>query len=166
MSQAAIDKKMVQVEALIEKMKQAPAIVLVNYRGLSVSEVTELRSQLYESDCELKVIQNNITRRAVESLGYHDLASDLVGPNAVAFSYSDSVAAAKIIHEFAKDHPALELKMGVVDNEVLSVEQMTQLAQIPSREVLLTMFAGGIIQPIKEVAIGLNMHIEKLESNQ
>lgn len=166
MSQAAIEKKALQVEALVEKMKQTPAIVMVNYRGLSVEDVTTLRGQLYDNDCELKVIKNNITRRAAEALGYDALVADLVGPTAVAFSNSDSVAAAKVLYEFAKEHPALELKAGILDGEVLGVEQVQQLAQIPSREALLTMFAGGILQPIKEVAIGLNMHIENLESNQ
>jgi large subunit ribosomal protein L10 len=166
MSQAAIEKKSQEVATLVEKMKATPAVVMVNYRGLTVEEVTELRGQLYDSDCELKVIKNNITRRAVESLGYDGIVSDLVGPNAVAFSNSDSVAAAKVLYEFAKDHPALELKSGIVDGEVLSLEHLQQLAQIPSREALLTMFAGGLIQPIKQVAIGLNMHIENLESTQ
>ena len=166
MSQAAIEKKALQVDALVEKMKQTPAVIMVNYRGLSVEDVTTLRSQLYDNDCELKVIKNNITRRAAEALGYDSLLTDLVGPNAVAFSNSDSVAAAKVLYEFAKDHPALELKAGILDGEVLGVDQVQQLAKIPSREALLTMFAGGLLQPIKEVAIGLNMHIENLETNQ
>lgn len=166
MSQAAIEKKAHDVETLVEKMKQTPAVVMVNYRGLTVEDVTELRGQLYENDCELKVIKNNITRRAVEALGHGSITDDLVGPNAVAFSNSDSVAAAKILYEFAKEHPALELKAGIVDGEVMTVDQVKQLAQIPSREALLTMFAGGLIQPIKEFAIGLNMHIENLESHQ
>lgn len=166
MSQAAIERKAQQVDALVEKIKQTPAVVMVNYRGLTVEEVTNLRSELYANDCELKVIKNNITRRAAEALGYDALMDDLVGPNAVAFSNSDSVSAAKILYEFAKDHPVLELKSGIVDGEVMNLDQINQLAQIPSREALLTMFAGGLLQPIKEVAIGLNMHIENLESNQ
>lgn len=164
MSQKAIERKAFEVEALTEKIKSTPSIVLLNYLGLTVEEVTQLRSQLYENDCEMKVIKNNIIKRAAIAAGYDSLVDDLAGPNAIAFSNSDSVSAAKVIYEFAKDHPELELKSGVVDQNVLDVAQMQQIAQIPSREALLTMFAGGILQPIKEVAIGLNMHIENLES--
>lgn len=164
MSQKAIERKAFEVEALTEKIKSTPSIVLVNYLGLTVEEVTKLRSELYDNDCEMKVIKNNIIRRAVMAAGYDALVDDLTGPNAVAFSNSDSVSAAKIIYEFAKEHPALEIKSGVVDQNVMDTSQMQQIAQIPSREALLTMFAGGILQPVKEVAIGLNMHIENLES--
>jgi len=164
MSQKAIEKKAFEVEALAEKIKNTPSIVLVNYLGLTVEEVTQLRSQLYENDCEMKVTKNNIIKRAVIAAGYDRLVDGLSGPNAIAFSNSDSVSAAKVIYEFAKDHPKLELKSGIVDQNVLDTAQMAQIAQIPSREALLTMIAGGLLQPIKEVAIGLSMHIENLES--
>ncbi len=164
MVRKAIEKKIFEVEALTEKMKSVPSIVVVDYLGLTVEQVTDLRRQLYGSNCELKVIKNNIIRRAAIAAGLEGLADGLVGPSAVAFSNEDSVAAAKILFNFAKQNDALKLKKGTVDSQVLSLEQVQQLAQTPSRETLLTMIAAGLLQPIKEVAIGLNMHIENLES--
>ncbi len=89
----------------------------------------------------------------------------LTGPNAVALSHEDAVSAAKVIHDFAKDHKKLELKVGVVDGEYMDNERIKIIATLPNREELLTMFAGGLLQPIKEVAIGLTMHIENLEES-
>lgn len=163
MVRKAIEKKIFEVEALTEKMKSVPSFVIVDYLGLTVEAVTTLRRQLFDAKCEFKVIKNNIIRRAAITAGLDDLADGLVGPSAVAFSNEDPVAAAKILYEFAKSHNALKLKKGTVDSQVLSVEQVQQLAQTPSRETLLTMFAAGLLQPIKEVAIGLQMHIENLE---
>lgn len=163
MVRKAIEKKIFEVETLSEKMKSVPSLVIVDYLGLTVAEVTDLRSQLYEANCEFKVIKNNIIRRSAIAAGLDGLADGLVGPSAVAFSNEDPVAAAKILYEFAKTHDALKLKSGTMEAMVLDLEGVQQLAQTPSRETLLTMFAAGLLQPIKEVAIGLNMHIENLE---
>ena len=165
MSQKAIEQKQLLVEALTEKIKSTPSVVILDYLGLTVEEVTKLRVELYNNNCEMKVIKNNITRRAAEAAGFGEMVEHLVGPNAVAFSNSDSVSAAKVIHDFAKDHKNLELKVGIVDGVFMNHEQITTIATIPSRETLLTMFAGGLLQPIKEVAIGLTMHIENLEQS-
>lgn len=163
MVRKAIEKKIFEVETLTEKMKSVPSFIVVDYLGLTVEAVTTLRRQLFAAKCEFKVIKNNIIRRAAIAAGLDDIADGLAGPSAVAFSNEDPVAAAKILYEFAKLHNALKLKKGTVDSQVLSVEQVQQLAQTPSREILLTMFAAGLLQPIKEVAIGLQMHIENLE---
>ena len=165
MSQKAIEVKQQQVEVLAEKMKASNSVVIVDYLGLTVEEVTNLRVELLNNGCEFKVIKNNIIRRAAIEAGYKDLVDSLVGPNAVAFSNEDSVSAAKVVYEFAKNHPKLELKVGIVDDEFMNEDAIQTIATIPSREALLTMFAGGLLQPIKEVAIGLSMHIENLENN-
>jgi large subunit ribosomal protein L10 len=164
-SQKAIEVKQQQVEVLAEKMKASNSVVIVDYLGLTVEEVTNLRVELLNNGCEFKVIKNNIIRRAAIEAGYKDLVDSLVGPNAVAFSNEDSVSAAKVVYEFAKNHPKLELKVGIVDDEFMNEDAIQTIATIPSREALLTMFAGGLLQPIKEVAIGLSMHIENLENN-
>lgn len=165
MSQKAIEVKQQQVEVLAEKMKASNSVVIVDYLGLTVEEVTNLRVELLNNGCEFKVIKNNIIRRAAIEAGYKDLVDSLIGPNAVAFSNEDSVSAAKVVYEFAKNHPKLELKVGIVDDEFMNEDAIQTIATIPSREALLTMFAGGLLQPIKEVAIGLSMHIENLENN-
>lgn len=164
MSVKAIDQKKVEVAALVERMQASKSFVIVNYSGLTVEQVTKLRVELLENDCELAVIKNNITRRAAQELGFGDLAETLVGPNAVAFSNADSVSAAKIVYDFANENSALELKVGVVDGEYMDNTNIQVIATIPSRETLLTMFAAGLLQPIKEVAIGLDLMAQKLEN--
>ena len=163
MSKNAIAKKSEEVVILAERMKQAESFVIVDYAGLTVEQVTQLRRNLLDSGCEMKVIKNNITKRAVKEAGYPEIADSLTGPNAVAFGDSDSVAAAKAVYDFAKTNKQLELKVGVVDGEYMNNEKITIIATIPSRDTLLTMFAAGIMQPIKEVAIALDLHMKNLE---
>jgi large subunit ribosomal protein L10 len=162
-SEKAIAKKIVEVAVLTERMQNANSFVIVDYAGLTVEQVTQLRRDLLNSGCELKVIKNNITKRAATAAGFSEVAEALVGPNAVAFGDNDSVAAAKAVYDFAKDNKALELKVGVVDGEYMNNEKITTIATIPTREVLLTMIAAGLLQPIKEVAIGLDLMAKKLE---
>ena len=163
MSEKAIARKQVEVQELAERMKSSSSFVIVDYAGLTVEQVTKLRRELLDNGCEMQVIKNNITRRAAEAAGFSELTEALVGPNAVAFGDTDSVAAAKVVYDFAKENNALELKVGVVDGEYMNNEKITTIATIPSRETLLTMFAAGLLQPIKEVAIALDLHAQNLE---
>lgn len=165
MSTKAIERKEVLVDELTERFKEAKSFVILDYLGLTVDEVTKLRVELINNGCQMHVIKNNIIRRAAEKAGYPELTEHLIGPNAIAFSHEDSVSAARVIYDFAKDHQTLELKVGIVDGEYMDHDHITTIATIPSRDTLLTMFASGILQPIKEFAIGINMHIEKLEEN-
>ena len=165
MSKQAIAIKSKEVQVLVEKMQSVNSFVFLDYSGLTVEQVTKLRRELTASGCEMKVIKNNITRRAAKEAGYGELSEGLAGPNAVAFSYEDSVSAAKVVYEFAKTNKALELKVGVVDGEYMDNAKIMQIATIPTREVLLTMFAAGLLEPIKEVAIALQMHSENLEES-
>lgn len=164
MSVQAIEKKKQEVAALVERMQNSKSFVIVDYSGLTVEQVTNLRRELMENNCEMAVIKNNITRRAAEELGFTELTQDLVGPNAVAFSNVDSVSAAKVVYDFALENKALELKVGVVDGEYMDNDNIKVIATIPTRDTLLTMIAAGILQPIKEVAIGLDLMAQKLEN--
>lgn len=164
MSERAIAKKIEEVQALADRMQNTRSFVVVDYSGLTVEQVTNLRRELLANGCEMKVIKNNITRRGAEAAGYAELTDSLTGPNAVVFSDVDSVSAAKIVYDFAKENKALELKVGVVDGEYMDNDNINVIATIPSRETLLTMIAGGILQPIKEVAIALDLHMQNLEN--
>jgi large subunit ribosomal protein L10 len=166
MSEKAIARKIELVEALKTRMQESNSVVLVDYSGLTVAEITDLRVELSKNECEFAVIKNNIIKRAASDAGYGELAEGLVGPNAVAFSNGDSVSAAKILYDFSKDHKALELKVGVVDDVVYNYDKLLEIAQLPSREQLLTMFAGGLLQPIKELAIALDLHAKNLEEQE
>ena len=163
MSKKAIANKQVEVNTLTERMQAAQSFVIVDYAGLTVGQVTKLRRELLDNGCELKVIKNNITKRAALAAGFGEVSESLSGPNAVAFGDSDSVAAAKVVYEFAKANKQLELKVGVVDGEYMNNEKILTIATIPSREILLTMIAAGLMQPIKEVAIAIDLHTKNLE---
>ncbi|AUO12059.1 50S ribosomal protein L10 [Priestia megaterium] len=148
-----IEQKKQVVDEIAEKLQASNSIVVVDYRGLNVAEVTELRKQLREAGIEFKVYKNTLTRRAVEKLELTDLNDALVGPNAIAFGGEDVVAPAKILNNFAKEHEALEIKAGVIEGNVASVEDIKALAELPSREGLLSMLLSVLQAPIRNLAL-------------
>ena len=152
MSEQAIAKKQQEVNEIVEKMNAANSLVVVDYLGLSVAEVTELRKQLREAGVEFKVIKNTIMRRALDSqeLEYHEEVFQ--GPTAVAFGMEDAVAPAKILSDFAKKAEALELKGGILEGKVLSKEEIKQIAKLPNREGLLSMLLSVLQAPVRNVA--------------
>ena len=150
MSVEAINAKKVVVEEIAGKFKDSQSAVLVEYRGLSVAEVTELRRALREEDVEFKVYKNKLVQRATESVGYAELNDQLAGPNALAFGKSDAVAPARILAKFAKDHNALVIKAGVVEGNFFDKDGIQTIADIPSRDVLIAKFMGSIQSPVSK----------------
>ena len=163
MSEAAIAKKETLVQAAAEKFESAASVVIVDYRGLTVEEVTNLRKQLRDAGVEMKVIKNSILSRAAKKVGLDGLDEVFTGPTAVAFSNDDVVAPAKIIDEFAKDAKALEIKGGVIEGKVSSVEQITALAKLPNREGVLSMLLSVLQAPVRNVAYAVKAVAEKNE---
>ena len=163
MSEAAIAKKETLVQAAAEKFESAASVVIVDYRGLTVEEVTNLRKQLRDAGVEMKVIKNSILSRAAKKVGLDGLDEVFTGPTAVAFSNDDVVAPAKIIDEFAKDAKALEIKGGVIEGKVSSVEQITALAKLPNREGFLSMLLSVLQAPVRNVAYAVKAVAEKNE---
>ena len=163
MSEAAIAKKETLVQAAAEKFESAASVVIVDYRGLTVEEVTNLRKQLRDAGVEMKVIKNSILSRAAKKVGLDGLDEVFTGPTAVAFSNDDVGAPAKIIDEFAKDAKALEIKGGVIEGKVSSVEQITALAKLPNREGLLSMLLSVLQAPVRNVAYAVKAVAEKNE---
>ncbi|MBU1094497.1 MAG: 50S ribosomal protein L10 [Firmicutes bacterium] len=157
MQKTVIERKVEAVRELSEKLGRATTVVAFDYPGLTVEQFTQLRGQLREAGCEVTVYKNNISRRASIAAGYDALADSLSGAKALAISYLDVVAPAKIIYEFAKANKVVKIQAGIVEGKVASVDQINALATLPSRETLLTMLAVGMLTPIKELAIGLNM---------
>ncbi|WP_075980305.1 50S ribosomal protein L10 [Bacillus massilinigeriensis] len=149
----AIEQKKLIVDEIADKLKSSKSTIVVDYRGLNVSEVTELRKQLREAGVEFKVYKNTMTRRAAESLELAGLNEALTGPNAIAFSTEDVVAPAKILNDFAKKHEALEIKAGVIEGNLASVEEVKALAELPSREGLLSMLLSVLQAPIRNLAL-------------
>src|SRR5690554_5269563 len=132
-----LDVKKQVVEEIKGKFQEAQAAVLVDYRGLNVEEITELRSKFRAEGVDYKVYKNTLMRFAVKEAGYEGLLEYLVGPTAVAFGTEDPVAAAKIINEFAKKHKNLEIKAGMVDGKVIDINGVKELADLPPKEVLI-----------------------------
>ena len=156
-----IEQKQLVVEEIKEKFNNAKSVVIFDPRGLKVSEVTELRRSLRESGSDYKVYKNTLVRRAMNSLNIN-MDEELNGPKAVAFG-TDAIAPIKVLSDFAKEHPALVLKVGYVDGNVTDEATLKQLAAIPGREQLLTMFAAGLLEHVKNVAICLDLHSQNLE---
>ncbi|WP_144462706.1 50S ribosomal protein L10 [Siminovitchia fortis] len=148
-----IEQKKQIVEEIADKLKSSVSTVIVDYRGLNVAEVTELRKQLRDAGVEYKVYKNSMTRRAAEAADLADLNEQLVGPNAIAFSTEDVVAPAKILNDFAKEHDALEIKAGVIEGNIASVEEIKALASLPSREGLLSMLLSVLQAPMRNFAL-------------
>lgn len=163
MSEAIIAKKAEQVELIAEKMKAAASIVVVDSRGLTVEQDTNLRRSLRESDVEFKVIKNSILTRAAEKAGLEDLKELFVGPSAVAFSNEDVIAPAKVISDFAKDAEALEIKGGSVDGKFTSVEEINALAKLPNKEGMLSVLLSVLQAPVRNVAYAVKAVAEKDE---
>jgi large subunit ribosomal protein L10 len=160
---SAIQLKQQIVSEIADKLKNSVSTVVVDYRGLSVAEVTELRKQLREAGVEFKVYKNSMTRRAAEVNGLGELNAALTGPNAIAFSTEDVVAPAKILNDFAKKHEALELKAGVIEGNVATADEIKALADLPSREGLLSMLLSVLQAPIRNLALATKAVAEQKE---
>ena len=159
----AIESKKVQVEEIADKFKAAASIVVVDYRGLTVGQVTELRKQLREAGVEFKVYKNTLTRRAAEAAGLEGINEFLTGPNAIAFSNEDVVAPAKIVNEFAKKNEALEIKAGIIEGTLASEADVKALAELPSREGLLSMLLSVLQAPVRNFALATKAVAEQKE---
>ena len=155
-----LERKQGIIDEIANKAKESASIVLVDYQGLTVGETNELRRKLRDTGSDLKIYKNTLTKRALDSLNI-DLG-ELGGPKAVAFG-TDAVAPIKVLSDYAKDHPALALKIGYVDGAVADEAMLKSLSQIPSREGLLTMLAGGLMEHVKNFAIALDLHSQNLE---
>ena len=155
-SEKIINQKKEEVSKLAEKMKEAKIILLTDYRGINVSDVTNLRTDLRNVNAKYAVIKNNITRRALAECGIEGLEDKLVGPTAVIMSNEDYLEPAKAIYKFSKDNDYYKIKGGVIEGKVMTAEEIITLAKLPSRETLLSMLAGALLGNISKVAVALD----------
>ena len=150
---SVLEQKKQIIDEISEKFKASVSTIVVDYRGLNVAEVTELRKQLREAGIEFKVYKNTMTRRAADAAELSGLNDALTGPNAIAFSTEDVVAPAKVLNDFAKKHEALEIKAGVIEGNIATVEEIKALAELPSREGLLSMLLSVLQAPMRNFAL-------------
>lgn len=149
------------VQEIKTKVQNAQSIVLMDYRGLTVEEVTELRKKCTEAGVEFKVYKNSMMGFAFKEAGYEGFEQYLAGPNAIAMSATDSVLAAKIVNDFAKTHDKLELKAGIVDGEIMGESNIKAIASLPSREALITQIAVGLNGTIVKFARAIQAIVDK-----
>jgi large subunit ribosomal protein L10 len=159
-----LEAKQSVIDEITDVAKNSASFILFDYRGLTAEEVAELRRNLRDNGAKYKVWKNTLTKRAMDGLNFN-LDDCLNGPSAMAYS-DDSVAPIKVLSDFAKEHKALEIKGGIVDGEVASLDTIKQLATLPSREGLLTMLASGLIGTVRDLSIALNMLSEEKEKSE
>lgn len=143
------------VQEIVEKLNRAQAMVLVDYRGLNVEQVTDLRNQYRQEQIDYKVYKNTMMRFALKEAGIDGMDEYLTGPNAVAFSFEDPVAAAKVSQKYAKGNDKLVIKAGVVDGKVIDKTGVEALAKLPPKEVLVAQVLGTLNAPITGLATAL-----------
>ena len=141
---------------LAEQFKSDKLILLVDYRGINVEQVTKLRSDLRNSNASYKVIKNNIIKRALNLNGENGLDALLEGPTAVVTSKEDYLEASKIIYKFSKDNDFYKIKGGIIDGKVMTAEEIITLAKLPSRQELLAKLAGALLGNITKLAVALD----------
>ena len=158
---AKVELKQPIVQAIADDIKDAQSVVLVDYRGLTVAQDTELRKQLREAGVIYKVCKNTMMRRAFEGTDFAGLDEYLEGPSAMVVSKDDATAPARIICKFAKTAEALEVKAGVVEGNVYDAAGINELSKVPSREELLSKLLGSLQSPITNLARVLNQIAEQ-----
>ena len=162
-SEAILAQKQTVIDEIKDRTQNAKTIVLFDYRGMTDSETKELRIKLRESNADYKVYKNTLMARAFNDLGI-DLTEALSGPSAFAYS-DDQIAPIKVLSDFAKEHPALVLKVGIVDGEKADQAKLAEYATLPSREALLTMLAGGMMGIVRDLSICLDLYSQQKEEN-
>ena len=160
MNPSILESKKQVVAEISEKLKASASSVVVEYRGLTVAEVTELRRELRKEGIEIKVYKNSYAQRAAADLGFEALSESLTGPNAIAFG-TDAVAPSRILAKFAKKHKALILKGALVEGKVVGVDTVTTLATLPNRDGMISMILGMFQSPVRNFAYALSQVAEK-----
>ena len=163
-SEKNLNLKKEEVSKLAEKMKEAKLILLADYRGINVEDVTSLRTELRNINAEYKVIKNNITKRALAECGINGLDDVLEGPTAVIMTNEDYLEPTKAIYNFSKNNDFYKIKGGVVEGKVLTAEEIITLAKLPSRQELLSMLAGSLLANISKLAVALGQVKVKKEA--
>ncbi len=159
-----LEQKEHTVNEIVALLQNSKTTILTEYRGLNVKEMTELRKQLREAGVEFKVLKNTLTRRATSITNLTEIDDYLTGPTAIAFSSQDLVAPAKILTDYAKKYEALAIKAGIVEGKFVNVDKIKELANLPSREGLLSMLLSVLQAPIRNMALAVKAVADKKEA--
>lgn len=163
-SEVILKQKEEEVKKLAEKMQKSSLILLTDYRGINVSDVTELRKNLRNVNGSYSVIKNNITRRALGECKIEGLDEFLVGPTAVITAEESYLDSLKAVYEYSKKNDFYKIKAGVIDGKVVTAEELITLAKLPSREALIAQLAGCLLGNISKLAVALDQVAKQKES--
>lgn len=163
-SEAILKQKEEEVKKLAEKMQKSSLVLLTDYRGINVSDVTELRKNLRNANGSYSVIKNNITRRAFKECNIDGLDEFLVGPTAVITAEESYLDSLKAVYEYSKNNDFYKIKAGVIDGKVVTAEELMTLAKLPSREVLIAKLAGCLLGNISKLAVALDQVAKQKET--
>ena len=155
-SENILKQKQEEVSKLAEKLKEAKVILLTDYRGINVEDVTKLRAELRGVNTEYKVIKNNIIKRALDANGENGLDDLLEGPTALIIGTDDYLEPSKIIYNFSKNNDFYKIKGGIIDGKVMTAEEIITLAKLPSRQELIAKLAGALLGNITKLAVALD----------
>ena len=164
-SEKILNQKKEEVTKLANKIKEAKLVLLTDYRGINVEDVTGLRADLRKANAEYTVIKNNITKRALAEAGIEGLEDKLVGPTAVIMSSEDYLEPSKTIYEFTKNNEYYKINGGVIEGNVMTAEEIVTLAKLPSKETLLSMLAGALLANIQKFAVAVDQVRIQKEQN-
>lgn len=165
MSKEIIAKKAAIVDEMAEKFEKSVSNVVVDYRGLTVEEVTDLRKQLREAGVEMRVVKNTYLKRAVAKANIEGMDEVFAGPTAIAFSEEDVTAPARILVKFAEDHEALEVKGGMIEGKVASLDEINALSKLPDRDGLLSMLLSVLQAPVRNFAYAVKAVAESKDED-
>lgn len=160
-SQKILDAKKEVVNEIKSYVENSESVILFTYQGLTVAELSELRTKLREVDAEVKVYKNTLVKRALDDLNL-DLSEFLEGPNAILFG-KNLLEPIKVLSDYAKSNDKMDIRVGIISGAPADLATIKEYASIPSRDGLLTMLAGGMIQYVRDLSIGLNLYAESLE---
>jgi large subunit ribosomal protein L10 len=158
------EEKRQQSDDLRSVLAGASTLFLMENTGLKVNEINELRSQIRKTEATYKVVKNSVVKLAVEGTPMEGLVPYLVGPKALAFTGGDSVALAKVLRDFVKTHPALTFRQAILDGQLLESEEAREVAELPSKEELLTKLVFLLQSPIRRLVVALASPAQKLAS--
>ena len=151
MKKAYIEKQAI-IDEIKDKFERAESAVVVDYMGITVAQADAMRKKLREANVDYTVYKNTLVKRAIDGTDYAPMAEVLEGPSALAFSYDDATAPARVLNDAIKEFKKMEFKGGFVEGEYYDKEAIVQIASIPSREVLISKFMGSIQSPISSFA--------------
>ena len=158
-----LDAKKEIVNNIVNNIKNSESVILFQYQGLTVADLSELRVKLREADATVKVYKNTLLKRALDQLNIN-FEGFLEGPNAILFG-KNLLEPIKVLADFAKDHEKLEIRVGIISGSVADLATINEYASIPSREGLLTMLAAGMMEHVRNLSIALNLYAEGKEEN-